>query len=79
MRKTKVTKCENTDMQENTSLFNRGTRLLAIVAMTCEAVIGVYMHTVLRMLQYAKIVQIKLIVISSICCGAKLCMRTSLL
>ena len=34
--------------------LNRGTHLLAIVAMTCEAVIGVYIHTVLRMLQYTK-------------------------
>ena len=62
MRKTKVTKCENTDMQENAQyiiafLTEEEGGLSAIVAMICEDMIGVYMHTVLRMRQYAKIVR----------------------
>ena len=54
------TKCENTDMQGERPVYhrflNRRTRLSALVAMICEGVIGVYVHTILRMRQYAKIV-----------------------
>ena len=51
MRKTKVTKCENTDMQENAQyiiafLTEEEGGLSAIVAMICEVMIGVYMQTV---------------------------------
>ena len=55
------TKYENRDMQGERPVYhhflNRGTRLSGIVAMICEGVIGVYMHTVLSMRQYAKIVR----------------------
>ena len=50
------TKYENRDMQGERPVYhhflNRGTRLSGIVAMTCEGVIGVYMHTALSMRQY---------------------------